>query len=186
MSEQIKLIAQRIKELREISDISITEMAENLKLSGEEYAKYEEGAIDIPVSMLYEIASFFNVDLTEILSGEAPKLHIFQVVRKGKGLEVFRREQYKYHNLAYNFSKKQIEPFTVEVPVTPDDELLHENSHPGQEFNYVLEGKLLIRVNGKDNILEEGDSIYFNSVYMHGMKALDGKKAKFLAIILND
>ena len=50
----------------------------------------------------------------------------------------------------------------------------------------MLEGKLLIRVNGKDNILEEGDSIYFNSVYMHGMKALDGKKAKFLAIILND
>ena len=45
MSEQIKLIAQRIKELREISDISITEMAENLKLSGKEYAKYEEGAI---------------------------------------------------------------------------------------------------------------------------------------------
>lgn len=74
----------------------------------------------------------------------------------------------------------------MKFPLQPDDEPLHENSHPGQEFNYVLEGKLLIRVNGKDNILEEGDSIYFNSVYMHGMKALDGKKAKFLAIILND
>lgn len=71
MSEQIKLISQRIKELREISDISITEMAEHLKLSGEDYAKYEEGVCDIPVSMLYEIASYFKVDLTEILSGRS-------------------------------------------------------------------------------------------------------------------
>lgn len=186
MSEQLKLIAQRIKELREISEITIEEMAKSLGLTKENYIKYEEGECDIPISMLYSISHKFKVDLTEILSGEAPKLRVFQVVKKNKGLEVFRREQYKYQNLAYNFSNKQIEPFMVEVPVVADDEPVHENSHSGQEFNYVLEGRLLIKVNGKENILEEGDSIYFNSVYPHGMKALDGKKAKFLAIILDD
>jgi quercetin dioxygenase-like cupin family protein len=43
---------------------------------------------------------------------------------------------------------------------------------------------MLIRINGKDIILEEGDSIYFNSELPHGMKAIDGKEVKFLAIIL--
>ena len=104
--------------------------------------------------MLYEIASYFNVDLTEILSGEAPKLRVFQVVKKGKGLEVFRREQYKYHNLAYNFSKKQIEPFTVEVPVTPDDE-------PLDVYKRQAEKRL---ISGAGNISEISMDVGFSSV----------------------
>ena len=41
-----------------------------------------------------------------------------------------------------------------------------------------------MRLNGKDLILNEGDSIYFNAELPHGMKALDDKKVSFLAIIM--
>jgi quercetin dioxygenase-like cupin family protein len=58
------------------------------------------------------------------------------------------------------------------------------NSHPGQEFNYVLDGKLKIVINGYEIIMNEGDSLYFDSGLEHGMKALNGKPASFLAIIL--
>jgi quercetin dioxygenase-like cupin family protein len=61
---------------------------------------------------------------------------------------------------------------------------MYLNSHAGQEYNYIISGRMLIRINGKDLILEEGDSIYFNSDLPHGMKALDGEQVKFLAIIL--
>ena len=57
-------------------------------------------------------------------------------------------------------------------------------NHAGQEFNYVLEGKMLLEVNGKELILEEGDSLYFNAELKHGMKALDNKMVRFLAVIL--
>ena len=65
-----------------------------------------------------------------------------------------------------------------------EDTEIQYNVHQGQEFNMVLEGRMLLDVNGKELILNEGDSLYFNSALPHGMLALDGKPVKFLAIIM--
>ncbi len=184
MSEQIKLIASRIKELREISAISAQTLAAELNISEEIYLEYESGNTDIPVSFLYQIANRFNVELSAILTGDNPRLHTYQVVRKGKGANVERREDYKYQSLANNFIGKKAEPFIVTVAPEADSFPVHFNSHKGQEFNYVIEGTLKIIINGHELVLEEGDSVYFDSSANHGMKALNGKQAKFLAIIL--
>lgn len=184
MSEQIKLIASRIKELREISSISVQDLAAELHISEETYLEYESGNTDIPVSFLYQVANRFNVELAAILTGDNPKLHTYQVVRKGKGANVERREHYKYQSLANNFIGKRAEPFIVTVTAETDNHPVHFNSHKGQEFNYVIEGTLKIIINGHELVLEEGDSVYFDSSSNHGMKALNGKQAKFLAIIL--
>jgi quercetin dioxygenase-like cupin family protein len=183
MSEQIKLIASRIKELREISGLSIENIASDLHIGEEEYRIYESGETDIPVSFLYLIANKFNVELTAILTGEGPKLHTYQLVRNGSGVDVERIEHYKYQNLAYNFVGKKAEPFIVTVNPEEDDSPIHYNSHKGQEFNYVLEGTLKIVINGHPLILNPGDSLYFDSNAKHGMKALNGEQAKFIAII---
>ncbi len=70
------------------------------------------------------------------------------------------------------------------VDPDPEDTPIDFNTHPGQEFNYVVEGTLKIVIDNHELILNEGDSLYFDSNYKHGMKALNGKPAKFLAIIL--
>ncbi len=184
MCEQIKQIAMRIKELREISGISPEKMSGMFNIPLELYQKYESGEVDIPVGFLYQVANEFNVELTTILSGEEPKLRIYSLVRKGKGLEVERRKEYKYRNLAYNFVHKKAEPFLVTVEPKPDDYPVSLNSHPGQEFNYVLEGTLKVIIHNYELILNEGDSLFFDSNYKHGMLALNGKPAKFLAIIV--
>ncbi|MFZ5988205.1 MAG: helix-turn-helix domain-containing protein [Bacillota bacterium] len=182
MSDQIKQISERIKELREISGISLETLAKEFNIPNETYIQYESGNADIPVSFLYKIANKFNVELSEILTGEAPRLHTYSVVRKGKGVSVERRKQYKYQSLAYNFVHKKAEPFLVTVEPDSDPEV-HYNSHPGQEFNYVIEGTLKVIINDHEVILNEGDSLFFDSGVKHGMKALDGKPARFLAII---
>jgi len=184
MSEQIKLIATRIKDLREISEITVPALAAELQISEDTYLSYESGNTDIPVSFLYQIATRFSVELAAILTGDAPKLHTYQVVRKGMGASVERREHYKYHNLANNFIGKRAEPFIVTVSTEAEISPVHFNSHKGQEFNYIIEGTIKIIINGHELILEEGDSVYFDSSASHGMKALNGKQAKFLAIIL--
>ncbi|MCX8131097.1 MAG: XRE family transcriptional regulator [Clostridia bacterium] len=183
MSDQIKLIAARIKELREISNMSLESLAQEFNISKETYQDYESGNVDIPVSFLYEVANKFNVELTAILTGEGPKLHTYSLVRKGKGVSVERSQQYIYQSLAYNFIHKKAEPFLVTVDPNPESEAVHYNTHPGQEFNYVLEGILKVVINGHEIVLNEGDSLFFDSSAKHGMKALDGKQAKFLAII---
>ncbi len=183
MSEQIKQIAARLKDLREISGVTIETLSREFKIPKETYCEYESGNVDIPVSFLYEIANRFNVELTAILTGENPRLHNYCLVRKGKGVSVERRKQYKYQSLAYNFLNKKAEPFLVTVDPEPDDAPVHYNSHPGQEFNYLLEGTMKIVINGYEIILNEGDSLYFDSGINHGMKAIGGKPAKFLAVI---
>ena len=181
MNEQIQLIAARIKELREIAGISAESFANELNTDKEVLLEYENGKTDIPIGFLYKVAHRFNLELSALLRGAEPKLHVYSVTRKDKGLNVDRRKQYKYESLASNFIHKKAEPFIVTVD---PDAPLESNNHPGQEFNYVLEGTLMIVVDGHEIILNTGDSIYFDSGYQHAMKALNNQSSRFLAVIV--
>jgi transcriptional regulator with XRE-family HTH domain len=184
MTDDIKQIAKRIKELRDISGDSIESLAKEFKITVDEYKKYESGETDIPVSFLYEIANKFKVELTAILTGGEPKLSTFCHVKKGKGVSVERRKQYKYQSLAYNFLHKKGEVFLVTVEPDKTESQLHFNSHIGQEFNYMLEGSMKVIIDGHEVVMEEGDALYFDSSQNHAMKTLNNKPAKFLAVIL--
>jgi transcriptional regulator with XRE-family HTH domain len=184
MCDQVKEIATRIKELREISGETVEQMATELGISPELYEQYESGEIDIPVSFLYNIAGKLKVEMSAIFSGDGPKLHSYSIVRKNKGRAIERTKKYIYQALAYNFANKKAEPFHVTVEPEAEETPVFYNSHPGQEFNYVLEGTLKIVINGHELILNEGDSLYFDASNNHGMKAVGNKPAKFLAIIL--
>jgi transcriptional regulator with XRE-family HTH domain len=184
MKEKMKEIAQRVSELRELSEVGPDEMADHLNVPVETYMNYEEGINDIPASVLYEIAQKLNVDMGLLLTGEETRMHIFTVTRKGKGVRVERRKQYKYENLAEKFIHKKAEPFIVTVKPRDNEGKPSTNSHPGQEFNYIIKGSLKLYIHDNEIVLEKGDSIFFDSSYEHAMEALNGKKAKFLAIIL--
>ena len=184
MKEKMKEIAQRVSELRKLSEVGPDEMADHLNIPVETYIGYEDGKNDIPASVLYEIAQKLNVDMGLLLTGEETRMHIFTVTRKDKGVRVERRKQYKYENLAEKFIHKKAEPFIVTVKPRDDEGKPSTNSHPGQEFNYIIKGSLKIYIHDNEIVLEKGDSIFFDSSYEHAMEALNGKKAKFLAIIL--
>lgn len=180
----MKEIGLRITELRELSDIEVQDMADYLEISRETYQEYENGKKDIPASILFEIAHKLQVDMGLLLTGEETRMHIFSVTRKGKGVEIGRRKQYQYENLAEKFIHKKAEPFIVTVEPKNDGNKPSTNSHPGQEFNYILEGVLKIYIHDNEIILQEGDSIFFDSSYEHAMEALENKPAKFLAIVM--
>jgi len=184
MNEQIRLIAARIKELREIAGISAESFANELNTEKELLLEYENGNFDIPVGFLYKVAHRYNLELSALLVGDQPKLHVYSVSRKGKGLNVDRRKQYKYESLASNFIHKKAEPFIVTVEPDASNSPLEFNAHQGQEFNYVLEGTLMVVVDGHEIILNDGDSIYFDSGYKHAMKTLNDQQVRFLAVIV--
>jgi quercetin dioxygenase-like cupin family protein len=184
MKEKIKEIAQRISELRELSEISKEEMAEYLNIPLNIYIEYEDASSDIPASILFEIAHKLNVDMGLLLTGEETRMNIFTVTRKNKGVNVERRKQYHYENLAEKFIHKKAEPFIVTVEPQQYISKPNTNSHPGQEFDYVVEGSLKFYIHDNEVILNKGDSIFFDSSYNHAMEALDNKTAKFLAIVL--
>ncbi|MEI6678683.1 MAG: cupin domain-containing protein [Mariniphaga sp.] len=183
MEEQIRQIADRLRGMREVLEISADEAAVTCAISKEQYLNFESGEIDIPVSILHRMSHQYNFDLTSLLTGEEPLMRSYTLTRKDKGVGVNRRKDYKYQALAGNFIHRKADPFVVVVEPVKSDSVSF-NSHPGQEFNYMLEGKMKFFIGSKEMILEPGDSIYFDSGLPHGMLAMENECAKFLAIIL--
>jgi mannose-6-phosphate isomerase-like protein (cupin superfamily) len=184
MKEDVKEIAARVKVLREIEEISAETLSKELGFDAAEYNSWESGQKDFPVGALVEIAARYKVDLAELISGSRSKLKTFCVTRAGQAPEVTRRPMYGYWNLAYNFHRKKAEPFLVEAASETENKPISLNTHPGQEFDYVLEGRLLISISGHSIELGSGDCVYYDSNEPHGMKAIGGKSARFLAFVL--
>ena len=105
----------------------------------------------------------------------------YYVTRKGQGMSIERTKAYKYQSLVGGFVNHKADVFIVTVEPKPGVRTIYKNTHPGQEFNMVLEGKMELYIGGKTIILEEGDSIYFDSTKPHGMLAVGEKAVKFLA-----
>jgi transcriptional regulator with XRE-family HTH domain len=183
MKEDVKEIIARVRVLREIEDISAEALAGELGFDPAEYNAWETGQMDFPVGVLIKIASRFKVDLSELISGAASNLKTFCLTRAGQAPEVSRRPMYAYWNLAYNFHRKKAEPFLVEAAPETEEKPVSLNTHSGQEFDYLLEGRLFISVGGHEMELGPGDCVYYDSQEPHGMKALGGKPARFLAFV---
>ena len=184
MNEQIKQIAERLAGLRDALEITPEEMAKVCNLTPEQYMKLESGTVDISVSVLHQISQAYGVELTTLMFGDEPKMSSYFITRKGKGIAVERTKAYKYQSLAAGFVGRKADPFMVNGQPAPDGTPSYRNSHTRQEYKMVMKVRMLLQINNKELILEEGDSIYFNSELPHGMKALDGEKVSFLAIIL--
>ena len=181
MSEQISQISDRIRELREICDYTVSDVAAKLGVTTQVYESYEAKNADIPISVLYAVANLFGVDMSELLTGTTPKLDNYCVSRADKRKSIDRYPGYKFWDLAGKFPRKLMEPLLVEVD--PEEEAPKLVSHSGQEFNYVLEGVVKVIIKDKEILLEAGDSIYFDPMLPHGQQAMNGKKAKFVTII---
>nr|WP_243108381.1 cupin domain-containing protein [Maliibacterium massiliense] len=184
ITEQLMEIAQRIRELREIMEVSEEQMAQSCGVTLEEYRAYERGEKDFSFSFFYNVANRLGVDVVDIMSGDSPKLSTCCLVRSGEGLEVNRREAYDYKHIAFTFRKKKAEPFVVTVEPKGEEETPELHAHAGQELNYMIEGSMAFYIGTQCYTLEAGDSVYFDSGIPHAMRALKNKRARFLAVVM--
>ena len=187
MDEKIREVADRVKGIRLDMNLTPEEMAEKVGISVEEYLKYEEGQEDFNFTFVYKLANVAGVEISELMEGSAPALTTYAVTRKGEGRPIARREGYKYLRLGSRFKSKLAEPFRVIIPysdeaLNPPYELV---THVGQEMNIVVRGTLKVMIGDAVEILNPGDSIFFDSSTPHGEFAIGGEDCEFYAIILN-
>ena len=176
----IQEVAARLRGLRGALGLTAEEMAHQCDVSPEVLAAYESGESDVPVSFLHRLASAYGVELTALLFGEEPTMNSYFVTRAGKGVKVERTAAYSYQDLASGFQRRIMAPFLVTIE--PTDSPLTLNVHSGQEFNYVLEGEIELSVGGHVTRMRPGDSIMFDSLRPHGLRAI-GSTARIIAII---
>ena len=185
-NDKLLEVARRIREMREISGFSIDEMAEKTEVTREEYLAYEEGREDFPFTFIHKCALAFGLGITDILEGESARLSSYTVTRRGGGRQTAEEEGISIVNVAPMFKNKIAEPYFCQYDY--DDALqnkpIHLTKHNGQEFDFILSGKMKIQIGDNFEVLGKGDSIYYNSSTPHGMIAVDGEDCKFIAIIL--
>lgn len=178
-------IALRVRELRTQRNLTVPQMAALLGTSVEEYEIYEGGAKQAPFSFYYNVAEQFGLDVSSVISGEAPNLALYIVTRSGEGFPFVRRPGFSYLHQAIRMKGRTGEPFIVTAPVGNANEPLQYSEHTGQEFCLILKGSLKIFLHGKEEILEQGDSIYFDGREPHAMLAVGDCPCQFLSIVMH-
>ncbi|MBE6947559.1 MAG: cupin domain-containing protein [Ruminococcaceae bacterium] len=184
---QLLETAKRIREMREILGYSTEKMASLTEVTEDLYCRYECGAVDLPFTFMHKCAKVFGIEITDLLEGHSAKLSGYTVTRRGNGLVTASEDGITIQDMAPQFRNKLSTPYWVTYQYSADlqDQPIHTTTHDGQEFNLVLQGSIRIRVGEHEEVLREGDSIFYKSSTPHGMIAIDGKDAVFLSMIMS-
>ncbi|MBQ7097220.1 MAG: AMP-binding protein [Clostridia bacterium] len=187
MDYNLKEVAQRIKDLREAKGYTPAELARLTDVSLEDYLVLEQGETDFSFTFIYKCAKACNVEVIDILEGTSSTLTSYAVTRKGEGAKIVRKKGFVYNNLAPKFKNKLAEPFLVEAPFLVEEQTapIKLSSHKGQEIDIIVSGTLKVQVGSHIEVLNEGDSIFYDSSTPHGMIATSPEGCVFNAIVLN-
>ena len=183
------IIGEKIKSLRTTKEISIEKLAESTGLTTEKIKRIEDN-VDIPsLAPLIKIARALGVRLGTFLDDQ-PNEDGPVVCRKGDADDTISfsnnasdaRQHMHYHSLSKTKSDRHMEPFIIDIDEN------HENkftlsAHEGEEFIMVLKGKLEVGYGKAKYLLDEGDTIYYDSIVPHHVHAYEGKAARILAVV---
>ena len=180
-------VGSKMKAMREAKNISVEEMSERALLSVEQIRRIEE-CIELPsLAPLITIARVLGVRLGTFLDDYDEIGPV--VCKKGEKDDSISfsnnagdaRKHMGYFALAKSKSNRHMEPFIIEV--ASGSGAYVQSSHEGEEFIYVIEGSIEISYGKQSYRLEEGDSIYYDSIVAHHVHAASGNRAKILAVV---
>jgi len=184
-----KKLGSRIKQLRESKSISLEEMAERSGLDVSQIEKVEE-ADDFPsLSPLIKIARVLGVRLGTFLDDNdelGPIISRREQHNKAISFSTNDTKEHKhmdYYALSASKAGRHMEPFVIQISPTEVGVSFVTSTHEGEEFIYCLEGCVEITYGNGMYLLEEGDSIYYDSIVAHHVHAADEHGAKILAVV---
>ncbi|OHB53718.1 MAG: hypothetical protein A2Y07_03390 [Planctomycetes bacterium GWF2_50_10] len=177
-------IGENIRALREAAGLTLTEAARKSALTKSALSKIETGQSSPPIATLLRIAGALGVSIVQFFD-EEKRDPAFVLTRKGKG-NILTRDgsQFGYSYEALCLAKRNTiaEPFLLEIkPGDPEGKFHHE----GQEFIFMLSGKMGVKIGSEEMVLNPGDSLYFDSHNEHSTKVVGTKSARFLCLFVN-
>jgi len=184
----INSVGAKISQIRDSRKLTREQLAERSQLPLDLIREIEDGAFLPSLSPLIKIARVLGVRLGTFMDDVE---NIGPVVtRKGRHSRAVRfagntratASELDFYSLAMDKSGRHMDPFLIDIlPSTESARAL--SSHEGEEFIYVLKGRVGI-IYGKDlHQLEEGDSIYYDSIVAHNVHALGEAPARILAVV---
>lgn len=179
-----KKIGERIKRLRLKRSMGLVEMGKHTGLSASFLSQLETGRVVPTLRNLARIAMVFNKDLSYFFEPEPHTL--FRVHRKTERVRLpqsgVNDPTYFFESLAYLVPDRTLDPYLAEfIPLKKNAEV-RSHVHSGFEFLYVLAGKMDIRHGAHTQILEPGDSVYFDASTPHSYRCAGDEKTNVIIV----
>jgi transcriptional regulator with XRE-family HTH domain len=181
-------IGNKVRELREKRRYTLYDMAAKTGFTKDLLSQIEKGDFIPPIATLMKLSNAFGVSMGHFFEDDAGSERI-AVTRAHERRRVTRRPHhhegevnYIYEALEIRKADKHMEPFMVEFPVQDISEMVFV-SHQGEEFLHLLEGQLEFRSIDHVEVLNPGDSIYFESDVSHSLRCLGEESAKAIVVV---
>ena len=160
-------IGDRIKMLRITQKRTMQEIAEASELSKSMISKIENNKTVPSVAALVKIAKTLGTNISNLLEQDEWVNAIITTRQKAQENLTKTEKGYSIYPYASEYHEKKMQPFLF---VAKKGEVIpHEVSHEGEEFIYVIKGQMKMQVGEVSYLLNNGDSLYFNSVQKHGI-----------------
>ncbi|MBW1996882.1 MAG: helix-turn-helix transcriptional regulator [Deltaproteobacteria bacterium] len=170
-------IGKRIAKLRRERKMTLKNLAIETGLKTSYLSQIEKGEIMPPVAVILQLSRALEIDSGVLLREEKKR-----VGQKSDEDYQKRTEDYSYQNLTPEARHKHLKAFKVFI----DPRSEHKGvsyQHLGEEFIYVLKGKIEVLVGETKNVLSPGMSIHFNSSIIHKLRNISSDRAELLVVL---
>ncbi len=180
-------IGNRLKELRKSMGLSMKRLADETGLSSPLFSRIENGLVMPSITTLQKISDILKVDIGYFFEKEEEKGFVIsksgsrRVIKSKRGSKG--KAAYEVEFLAEGMENIFMEPVIVTL-LGKDNDDVEAIGHGGQEFSYVLEGKMELTLGKNTFTLKKGDCAYYNAVIPHKGIRLSSKPAKTLNVHL--
>jgi transcriptional regulator with XRE-family HTH domain len=180
-------VGDHIRKFREAKGITLQQLAEKTGFSSALISQIENRMVSPPLGTLVKIANAFDTSVSAFIGGKTERA--FSIVRKEDrttvsrvGLKEGGKSAYTYEALGAGKAGRKMEPFLVRLQPLLDRNVVR-NSHEGEEFLFVLSGKVEVFLDKYSDVLSEGDCIYYNSTIPHHVHSTEEREALILAVL---
>lgn len=179
-------VGERVRSVREKRGLSLQDISRRTDIDRSLLAQIEGGVFTPPLGMVIKLAKALEMKMGYFISGDEDRA--YTIVRRDDRKEIARYDSkktkyhgYEYESLAPHKKDRHMEPFLVTLePAVTDEE---RSTHDGQEFIFVLQGRMEVRLEKEIHILEPGDAIYYDSAVPHLVKCHGKETTKIMAVL---
>lgn len=177
-------IGQKVKALRTDKELGLVQLGEHTGLSPAMLSKIERGQLFPTLPTLLRIAMVFGVGLEHFFVEERQSL--IAVIRKAERIRLPDRPgdkapSYFFESLDFPVTERKMEAYFAEFPAGAKASKAHR--HKGAEFIYALSGQLALAVDGRETVLEAGDTVYFDPDSPHSYRAHGNAACTALVVV---
>lgn len=183
-ASDVEAIGERIRILREEKGLSLDELSKLTGFDVSLLADIENKEIQPQLGTVIKLSKALDSAFSRVVSGVGNKL--YSITRKDERKAVSRstsqkgkRQLYSYKSLAPEVKGRHMEALLVTLEENPEGEM---SIHDGEEFIYVLEGTVVVRIGDDTFELMPGDTVYYLSTTPHMIAAKSGS-ANILAVV---